>query len=205
MDNPLDDAFDPNLQDPELLEYFSPDSATQAIVTDFVTRNTSAIIERFHHSPASSGGRIISSQILAGIIRDMLAEEDFVDPIAARVRKQDAERLERVKSSLPELDGDSLTFSWRLLYGDERPGEKWLLMLDEREILREQAYWEDYSIYLTVLDCLINKYGSRVSDFVPPSPKEHVGFVTMFGDDMGGPGTVNALRKRHFGKGWENL
>lgn len=189
----LNRAFQPDLQDEELLEYFPPDPAIQAIVTDFIARNRERILQAYDRLPETQGGRIISNQIFAGLILDMLEETGFFEEERRKREEREAAAEQQIVNELPDLEGEELVFEWKLNPPSQNAhGKKWELWRNGQLVHRQPAYWEDYCIYLCTLRALKRRYGRRVKDVIPDS----VGLAVMYGDDMSAPGKVAYARQQ---------
>jgi hypothetical protein len=81
-------------------------------------------------------------------------------------------------SELPQLEGDSLHFTWDL---EEAGEEHWtVIRYEERVIWRELAYWEGWERFTTVKDILKSRYGDRFASLGPTVASE----LYLYGDDL---------------------
>jgi len=94
------------------------------------------------------------------------------------------ETLTQDEASFPELEGDSLEFSWTIEPSDSADGvapDYVVIDCDDVVIHREEAYWGNKDRFEQVEEMLRRRYGSRFSDL------EH---FDAFGYLNGRPGVV---------------
>ena len=126
----------------------------------------------------------------------MLDETGFLEEERRKREQLEAQWEQQLVDQLPDLEGDTLVFEWKLnLFPTQTAHEKeWMLLHNGQVVYRQQAYWEDYRHYLRMLRALKGKYGQRVKDFIPSD--DPGSFGNMYGDDLSGPGVVAQARKQ---------
>jgi hypothetical protein len=121
---------------------------------------------------------------------DKVSEEDkkSIEFIEAH-QKDFAARSLKSPEQLPDIEGDSLVFTWDI--GDGRHGGDTLLKYDGEIIWREPALYDCYERFAEVADILKRKYGKRIQDLMP-TPKSH---LYLYGDRLSSLDHVEEVRK----------
>jgi hypothetical protein len=117
-------------------------------------------------------------------------------PTLGAWRRQRAEEAERILGQLPEIAEPEFTLVWDLEDASEAE-RRWTVRHGNQVIYRESARYEDYHRFELIARVLRQKYGRRVRDLVPADNPDLAYY--LYGDFLGGPGRVEAARKRNFG------
>lgn len=114
-------------------------------------------------------------------------------------REQRQREAQIILEQLPEISDPEFALSWDLEMAEGATPEErhWIIRHGSQVIYREPARYEDYHRFELLARLLRQKYGTRIRDLVPADSNDVAYY--LYGDFLGGPGRVEAARKRNFG------
>jgi hypothetical protein len=100
-------------------------------------------------------------------IQDLPKKREWIRRTEERMNRFESNHLHSL-DQLPELDGESLEFTWdfKQHVGDE--DEKYqIIRFGEIEVWRELAFWDNMLRFNEIKDLLKRKYGTRFKSLTP--------------------------------------
>jgi hypothetical protein len=100
-------------------------------------------------------------------IQDLPKKREWIKRMEDRMNRFWSNHLHDV-GQLPELEGESLEFTWDLAVrvGDEREDHQ-VIRIGEREVWRELAFWDNMVRFNEIKGLLKRKYGTRFKSLTP--------------------------------------
>ena len=140
-------------------------------------------------------GRVISVVLLPTLEEsrenwDKLSELDkhAVETMEARQKDSSGRRLSDPEE-LPDIAGDDLEILWDIEHFE---GGDTMLRHGNIVLWREPSFYEGYERYLDVGQILLQKYGSRLKDFIPTQESR----LYLYGDSTSAADKVDQFRER---------
>src|SRR6266852_5824525 len=100
-------------------------------------------------------------------IQDLPKKREWIRRTEERMNRFESNHLHSL-DQLPELDGESLEFTWDIAVhvGDEKEDYQ-IIRVGEREVWRELAFWDNMVRFNEIKDLLKQKYGTRFKSLTP--------------------------------------
>ena len=100
-------------------------------------------------------------------IQDLPKKREWIKRMEARMNRFWSNHLHSLEQ-LPELEGESLEFTWDIAVHVGREREDFqVIKIGEREVWRELAFWDNMVRFNEIKDLLKRKYGTRFKSLTP--------------------------------------